>query len=552
VEVSLCAFLALVACAGEPPPPSADKAVPPAIGSEFVTVEGTEFRLGERAFRFAGANASVMHGASTREHTDRVLDALAADRAGVIRVWALGEAIGDGARWRRDFAFRVGPDEWVESSFEHLDRVMASARARNLRVIVVAINRWADYGGLPQYARWVGLTPRRRNLLPSEYAHVLAHPEVRALVRAHLERLAGRRNGVTGGAYRDDPTLFAWEIANELGAPTCEAQEALASFTREMAALLHELDPNHLVGAGSIGYQSAQSRDHWREIQALDAIDYADAHVYPEHLFDATDPEAFGRWIDDRVAIADAIAKPLLIGEVGVPRGSSDYADRAGWLDAFFARARGTGTAGVLIWIYKPWQEREDRHGIWPDGPFADESHAVRAVLDRAAERAHSPTLHKTPELAPLAVDLRRVSPYVEGVWFDEDRSATLSVDPWALAEGCVRDNGGFIDYAVPWDRPPPESIAVASLGEPFEDAPIELAIDGVPVGTFDGRSYRGYDGALARAFEAPAAYRWLRLSTTSPTGVAVLRRFTRELPAEGALVIEARGSALPVLPEAP
>jgi hypothetical protein len=518
-----------------------EKAVPPSIGDEFVRVEGTEFRIGARPFRFTGANVSIVHGAATRESADRLLDAVAADRLGVIRVWALGEAVDDGARWRRDYAFRTGPEAWVEGSFEHLDRVLVAARERGVRVILVLLNRWGDYGGLPQYARWVGIEPRRRNLLPSELATVLAHPEVRRFAGDHLERLATRRNAQSGELYRDDPTIFAWEIANELGAPTCEAHEALLGFTREMADALHELDPNHLVAAGHIGYQSAQSRESWRDIQALPSIDYADAHVYPEHLADATDPGSFGRWIDDRVEIANTLGKPLLIGEVGVPRASSDFADRAAWFDGFFARARRNGVAGVLVWIYKPWQEREDKHGIWPDGPFAEESGTIRSVVEHWSQRFMSRASAKTAELAPIAIDLRRVAPYVEGEWSETDGRATIAVDPWALAEGCVRENGGLLDYVLAWDRPAPSSIEVRSIGAPFEDAPIEIAIDGIPVGTFDGRRYTAVDGALARAFERPSAFRWLRLSATEPAALAVLQRFTRELPTDGVIAIEAR-----------
>ncbi len=68
---------------------------------------------------------------------------------------AFGEADASApfARARR-YAFRIGEERWIEESFVHLDRVLAAARARGLRVIVVLANRWEDYGGIPRYLQW--------------------------------------------------------------------------------------------------------------------------------------------------------------------------------------------------------------------------------------------------------------------------------------------------------------------------------------------------------------------------------------------------------------
>src|SRR5688572_18732023 len=46
--------------------------------SDFVRVSGTQLTLAGKPFRFVGANASVIHGANERKHSDAVLDAVAA------------------------------------------------------------------------------------------------------------------------------------------------------------------------------------------------------------------------------------------------------------------------------------------------------------------------------------------------------------------------------------------------------------------------------------------------------------------------------------------
>jgi hypothetical protein len=113
-----------------------------------------------------------------------------------------------------------------------------------------------------------------------------------------------------------------------------------------------------------------------------------------------------------------------------------------------------------------------------------------------------------------------------------------LTIDPWALAEGCVRESEGFVEYALAWDRPAPASVDVVAIGAPFEGA-IEVEIDRVPLGTFDGTAFHPIDGAIARAFREPAPYRWLRLTASNAGGAAALRRFTRDLPADGLLILE-------------
>jgi hypothetical protein len=52
------------------------------------------------------------------------------------------------------------------------------------------------------------------------HALFFTDPSCRAMYRAHVAALAGRRNSVTGSLYRDDPTIMAWDLVNE---PRCES-----------------------------------------------------------------------------------------------------------------------------------------------------------------------------------------------------------------------------------------------------------------------------------------------------------------------------------------
>ena len=379
-------------------------ASPPPVGAQapegFVRVEGERFVLDGAPFAFLGANVAVMHGPRHRDALEATLDAVAADGHRVIRVWALGEGPAGGEAWRRDFAFRLGPEGWVEASFRHLDRVLVAARERGLRVVLVLSNRWADHGGFSRYAAWGGLLDpdasgdgsdgRLPDLRPAELAAFFRCAPCDEAFAAHLRRVVGRTNALTGVAYRDDPTLLAWELANEVAAHSEAGEEALVAWVRRHARAVRALDPHHLISAGHIGWRLRRGRAVWARVVGLEEIDYADSHAYPHRDPRVRSLADLRAWVDTRVQVARALGKPLVFGEVGVPLDARRVRGRAraGWLRAFLARGRRDGVAGALVWIYRA-AGRPSRYAIHFDRP----GHArdVRALLRREARAWRRP-----------------------------------------------------------------------------------------------------------------------------------------------------------------
>jgi mannan endo-1,4-beta-mannosidase len=409
------AILALLACAaapiGEAQTPDARSADAPnerrsdatdaTLASEtaaaFVGVEGDRFVLAGAPFRFVGANVAIMHGPRHRAAVDATLDAARADGLTVVRVWALGEQPVDAAPWSRDYAFRIGPEGWVEESFVHLDRVLAAARARGLRVIVVLGNRWADYGGAPQYLAWAGQgTPLDPAGAPSLLAMptFVTDPTIRVQYLAHVRRVVGRTNTVSGLPYRDDPTILAWELVNENDAPP-RVREALVDWTRALAREVHAIDPRHLVGAGHIGYVTRAQRDTWLAVHRLPEIDYADAHAYPTSYERVRSLRELDDFVDDPVQLAHHVLhKPFVWGEVGFSTRRRVHAGlrRTRWWERFFERSSLDRVDGALAWIYATSADRPRDHGLDVDGPGEARTRDVRVVLARYARRWRSPS----------------------------------------------------------------------------------------------------------------------------------------------------------------
>ncbi|MCZ7677601.1 MAG: hypothetical protein M5U28_02020 [Sandaracinaceae bacterium] len=355
---------------------------PPIADGAFVRAEGTRFVVEDRAFSVVGANAAVMHGRAQRATMRETLEAAAADGLSVVRVWALGEYPSDAPAWAREYAFRVGADGWVEESFEHLDRVLAEARRLGLRVVVVLANRWGDYGGVPAYLRWAGAEPPERHVPPLGLTAFWDHAECEARYREHARRVVLRVNGVTGVAYRDDPTIFAWELINEAEGAGAAGEEAMLRWMDRQARFVRELDPRHMISAGHIGYSRRRDRALWARACALEAASYCDSHAYPLRSGRVRTAALLSRWIDDRVQLAHhGVGKPLLFGEIGVPadRRVVHGRPRARWLSLFLERVLADGAAGAMAWTYLPSEgaaanvrdlrarrERREHHGPAP------------------------------------------------------------------------------------------------------------------------------------------------------------------------------------------
>ena len=449
----LCSLLcALWAHAGRAEAPTA---------SGFVGVQGREFVLEGQPFRFLGANVSVIHGPRERASFEAVLDAVVEDGLKVVRLWALGEQPAPGAPHHPLYAFRIGESGWVEASFEHLDRVLAAASRRGLKVIVVLANRWKDYGGIATYLRWSGTEVARDGQgepLGRAQAAFFRSDVCQERYREHVQRLVGRTNSVTGVRYRDDPTIMAWELINEASAVSAGEEEALLSWVQDTARFVRSLDPNHLISAGHIGYQTARERNVWRAVQKVAEIDFADAHAYP-----ATDPRVtrlaeIPSLLDDPIALASLdVKKPLIFGEFGFRHEAyRASAERMRWYRAFVRHLAQRGVSGALVWIYEPKESPLRSHTI-RSAPDDEASLGIRkllrtnAALLAAVSAKRLPVSWRAPDALPTFVrPHKEVGTLALHHGFTRDgETYSLAIDPGAYAHLRFERAGVHVGHGV-------------------------------------------------------------------------------------------------------
>jgi mannan endo-1,4-beta-mannosidase len=356
----------------------------PIVTGEFVRARRGEFVLGDRPFRFLGANIDPLHGDVNRPRYRELIAALAEDGLTVARVWALGEGTEDADSWLRNYQlFRAGPYGFIEDTYIALDHVLAVARLQGVRVMLTLANNWPDYGGAPMYLQWTSA--------PSWGLHhesFYSHPRTREFYRAGLLKLLTRRNTVTGVKYIDDPTIFAWELMNESTAFSDRGKNARVAWIHEMAALIREYDKNHMITAGVLGYALQQERQEWLRIQQLPEIDFCDSHIYPESLEGFAGGRGEARvldFLDDRAALCRyVVKKPLVIGEFAyhTDAGKDLYGrPRSTWFSRFLSQHYRNRGSGSFVWLYEPyqlWNGKVRDFAIHIDHPDTDD---VRQVL---------------------------------------------------------------------------------------------------------------------------------------------------------------------------
>jgi mannan endo-1,4-beta-mannosidase len=359
--------------------------------SPFVRRDGTALKLGGRPYRFAGAN--MWYGAylgadaafGNRDRLRRELDALAALGVTNLRVLASSEA--SPLRNSITPTFRGRGPDYDPVLLAGLDFLLAEMGRRDLRAVLYLGNFWEWSGGMMTYLSyinggrfidmndpahpWPAFADMASGFYGQKAAVALYHDYVRAVV--------GRTNGITGVAYADDPTIMAWQLANEPrpGGSDAVALAHLPAFYRwvgNTARLIKSIDRNHLLSTGSEGLKGCIEREDIVEAQhRIAGIDYLTAHVWPLNWswIDAKDlagtyasgADKVGDYLTRHVAIAKRIDKPLVIEEFGYPRDGGSYDPQASTsfkdrfygqvLDAVLASALSGGPiAGSNFWTW--------------------------------------------------------------------------------------------------------------------------------------------------------------------------------------------------------
>jgi mannan endo-1,4-beta-mannosidase len=404
----------------------------PAANTGTVSVEGDKFMLNGVPFYYAGTNNyyQMVYAADLglRPYVEEVQTETAGLGLTVLRTWAFN----DGAsQWN---ALQTSPGVYEESVFQGLDYVLHLADQNGLRLILPFVNNWDDYGGMNQYVAWSGTA--------SAHDDFYTDANCRTWYKNHVSTVLNRVNTFNGRIYREDPTIFAWELANEPECPSDLTGATLEAWIVEMSAYIKSIDATHLVTTGSQGYYGPAGPAHnprsWMYNRGCDfiphhavaTIDFACVHDWGAHW--GTSYAESMTWVRDHIDDStDLLGKPVILEEFGEPRPiETRDVYYQGWYDEIYLAAQaGEAAGGSNFWILYH-DDYEDYDGF---GVYYPEDTSTCAII--AAEAARMNALIVPNTSSTHTIQIASVSPGAErvvsiGSWYELSDSAGWTFRP--------------------------------------------------------------------------------------------------------------------------
>lgn len=341
----------------------------------FVARDGRRFVLDGKTFRVAGASAVQMIANGDRSFTTSALCNARLMGANVVRFFGgseIGSAdgrvrtLGENPAWRPYFqswdpvAQKPIYNEG-SNGLQHLDYVVATAKALGLRLVIALVDNWEIFfGGVNQYVLWHGRT---------DHGDFYTDRRIRNTYKDWVTHLLNRTNTLTGVRYGDDPTIMAWTLNSEAscyGGETfpfgnCRRQD-IEDWAIEMSAHVRSLAPRQLIGLGDQGYFASRAdpamgwpyrstnEPDFDTVMRMPNIDFGTYHLYPLDFAmgdGSLSPIDYGlRYIRDHEAVSRSSAKPALLAEFG----ARDERAHAQAFDAWLGALDAEGGAGFIFW----------------------------------------------------------------------------------------------------------------------------------------------------------------------------------------------------------
>ncbi|KAI9140437.1 glycoside hydrolase superfamily [Paraphysoderma sedebokerense] len=382
-------------------------------GSNWVAVQDGHLKLNNCNFYFHGANVYFLPYKNQRDVIEG-LDTAQRNGINVVRTWAFMDTAHENVQFQWFDASKgdtVINDEinqkYSLKGLSQLDMVIAEAKKRDIKLILPLVNNWHEFGGMDIYNDWFGGT---------YHDDFYTGTKQREAFKKYIRAVVGRTNTVTGVPYKDEPTIMAWELANEPRcksetrpsnfrsfppSPNCTAQ-TITTWAQEMSRLIKSIDSNHLVGLGDEGFgvnvprgtnNTGRTKSDWWPFNNTDGIDFeknlqiADIdfgtfHMYPEDwISNSSERRAFtSEYVKWHAEMAKKYKKPVIMEEYG----SKDLNNRKSMFDEWHQIVRNDDLAGTMFWTLAVDQVPEsDQRAIYGNAIQSLFGEHIRSMKDK-------------------------------------------------------------------------------------------------------------------------------------------------------------------------
>lgn len=450
------------------------------VPNGFAYTQGTRFMLDGSPFYYAGTNCYYLTFKS-QEAVDSVFKDAEAMGLKVIRVWGnldVGVKTGttdsegkpvftnnnDGPGEKDGIYFQYFDKDLGKpvinegkDGLQKLDYALYQAEKHGIKLLITFTNYWDAFGGMGQYIKWaqeLGITGLKKD-------DFYTNETLKGWYKDYVNGLLNHTNPYTGRKLKDEPSVFAWELANE---PRCntDAQcrdNILYNWAKEMSEYVKSVDPNHMVSLGDEGFYNkpygyyneyttsnyafygAEGVD-FEKLMTIDTLDFGTPHLYLDqwgmkHTGTGQDDLL---WFKIHGETCAELGKPVILEEFGLTNRTIRDSEYEQWFEVLEGNVYETVEyAGTNYWMIASYIDG----ALYPDydqytvyGPDGTDTESTRQLIIKHAANMTAKNSVNTIASDKLSFDRADTTDLTVTAAMKEGVISGITIDGNALTEG--------------------------------------------------------------------------------------------------------------------
>lgn len=450
------------------------------VPNGFAYTQGTRFMLDGSPFYYAGTNCYYLTFKS-QEAVDSVFKDAEAMGLKVIRVWGnldVGVKTGttdsegkpvftnnnDGPGEKDGIYFQYFDKDLGKpvinegkDGLQKLDYALYQAEKHGIKLLITFTNYWDAFGGMGQYVKWaqeLGISGLKKD-------DFYTNETLKGWYKDYVNGLLNHTNPYTGRKLKDEPSVFAWELANE---PRCntDAQckdNILYNWAKEMSEYVKSVDPNHMVALGDEGFYNkpygyyneyttsnyafygAEGVD-FEKLMTIDTLDFGTPHLYLDqwgmkHTGTGQDDLL---WFKIHGETCAELGKPVILEEFGLTNRTIRDSEYEQWFEVLEGNVYETVEyAGTNYWMIASYIDG----ALYPDydqytvyGPEGTDTESTRQLIIKHAANMTAKNSVNTIASDKLSFDRADTTDLTVTAAMKEGVISGITFDGNALTEG--------------------------------------------------------------------------------------------------------------------